>query len=151
MTHDEMERLTAHTGVKSEKIRILFKAGVERADIARFLDISYQHVQNVLKRSKLLGNAPASQRDVPAGAQVYTVTVLADGKVTLPAQYIEKHKIGQGEVLICREEAGGLTIMSREAAADVLREAAKQRMPGEAALLEALLRNRTNSSRGEEQ
>ncbi|MBL4858914.1 MAG: hypothetical protein JKY36_06945 [Erythrobacter sp.] len=143
MTRDEMEQLTAHTEVKSEKIRILFKAGVERADIGRFLKISYQHVQNVLKRSNLLGNAPTAQRDAPDDAGVYTVTVQAGGKIVLPAEYKEKHKIGQGEVLICREEAGGLTIMSREAAADVLREAAKQRMPGEAALLEALLGNRT--------
>jgi bifunctional DNA-binding transcriptional regulator/antitoxin component of YhaV-PrlF toxin-antitoxin module len=142
MTQDEMERLTAHTEVKSEKIRILFKAGVERADIARFIDISYQHVQNVLKRSKLIGKAAASQEG-SADNQVYTVTVEAGGRITLPAGYAEKQNITEGEMLICREEAGGLTIMSREAAAHVLREVAKQRMPGEAALLEALLADRS--------
>ncbi len=142
MTQDEMERLTAHTEVKSEKIRILFKEGVERADIGRFLEISYQHVQNVLKRSKLLGKAAAPQ-DAVADGQVYTVTVEVGGKISLPAEYMQKQNIAKGEVLICREEAGGLTIMSREAATDVLREVARQRMPGEAALLEALLGNRS--------
>lgn len=142
MTRDEMERITAHTEVKSEKIRILFKAGVERADIARFIDISYQHVQNVLKRSKLIGKA-AAKSSGSAGNQVYTVSVGSDGRITLPVGYAEKHGIAEGEVLICREEAGGLTIMSREAAAEVLREVARQRMPGEAALLEALLADRS--------
>ena len=142
MTREEMERLTADTNVKSEKIRILFKAGVERADIARFLDITYQHVQNVLKRSKLIGKTAASQRESLGDNQVYTVTVAADGKITLPAGYVDRNGIREGEVLICREEAGGLTIMSQSAAADALREAARQRMPGEAALLEALLADR---------
>ena len=146
MTQDEMERLTAHTEVKSEKIRILFKAGVERADIARFLDITYQHVQNVLKRAKLLRKAAPSREDADSN-QVYILTIEASGKITLPPEYLEKQGIAKGDVLICREEAGGLTIMSRDAAADALREIAKQRMPGEAALLEALLGDPPRSTR----
>lgn len=145
MTREEMERLTAGTDVKSEKIRILFGAGVERADIGRFMDISYQHVQNVLKRSGLLDNVRAAEREVSGDEKVYTVTVGPGGKITLPRDFTDRHGIKQGEVLICREETGGLTIMSREAAVEVVREIARQRMPGEAALLEALLadRNRT--------
>ena len=73
------------------------------------------------------------------------ITLEASGKITLPPGYLEKQGISKGDVLICREEAGGLLIMSRDAAADALREIARERMPGEAALLEALLdRNRSS-------
>lgn len=144
MDRDEMERLTAGIGVKSEKIRLLFKEGVERAEIARFLDISYQHVQNVLKRSNLLSRSagPAGDR---AGSQVYTIALEAGGKITLPSEYLARQGVSKGDVLICREDAGGLVIMSREAAANALRDIARERMPGEAALLDALLdRNRSS-------
>ena len=155
MTNDEMERLTAGTSIKSEKIRILFRAGVQRADIARYVGISYQHVQNVLKGSGLLGErgvaqgkpseGEASDDNPTDGMQVYTVTVGAGGKVTLPPEYLARQGISAGSILICRDEAGGLLIMSHEAALEALREAARQRMPGEAALLEALLDQRRTS------
>lgn len=138
MTREEMERLTAGTDNKSEKIRTLYQAGVARAEIGRFLDISYQHVQNVLKRSGLLDRAePVDER--AADEQVYTVTVGAGGKITLPPEYVRRCGIREGELLICREEDGGLSIMSRSAAVELLREIARKRMPQEAALLEALL------------
>lgn len=139
MTHEEMERLTAHTDVKSEKIRVLFKEGVERADIARFMGVQYQYVHNILKRSGLLDKPAGQGRQASDADRVYTVTVTRGGKIALPPEYMERHGIEEEDLLICRVESGGLTIMSRDAAADVLREAAKERMPAEAALLEALL------------
>ena len=155
MTHEEMERLTAGTNIKSEKIRILFRAGLQRADIARFMGISYQHVQNVLKGSGLLGERGGTETKPSDGEpaddgrpdvmQVYTLTVGAGGKITLPPEYLAKQGISSGNILICREEAGGLLIMSRDAALEALREAARQRMPGEAALLEALLDQNSTS------
>jgi bifunctional DNA-binding transcriptional regulator/antitoxin component of YhaV-PrlF toxin-antitoxin module len=151
MTQDEMDRLTAGTDNKSQKIRSLFDAGVPRADIARYLGITYQHVQNVLKRSNRLGGAGTPAAETPAegeaanGDQVYTVRVGAGGVITLPAGYVARSGIQDGELLICREEDGGLTIMSRQAAVATLREIARQRMPAEAALLEALL-DQTRSS-----
>ena len=99
MDREEMERLTAHTKVKSEKIRLLFKAGVERADIARFLDITYQHVQNVLKRARLLGKA-AAPRDDTRGKQVYMITLEANGKIALPPENLEGQGIANGDVQI---------------------------------------------------
>ena len=143
MNDDDMKALTAGTEVKSEKIRLLYKAGVERADIARFLEITYQHVQNVLKRSGLLDKTQSSKRDVSVTDEVYTLVVARGGKITLPAQYMKRHDISEGETLICREDDSGLHIMSREAAAAMLQEIAKQRMPGQAALLEALLADHT--------
>lgn len=146
MIHEEMDALTAGTEVKSEKIRLLYKAGVERADIARYLEITYQHVQNVLKRSGLLDTAQSGKRDVPLINEVYTVVVERGGKITLPTRYMQERGINEGETLICREDSDGLHIMSRDAAAEMLREIAKERMPGQAALLEALLANGTRNT-----
>ncbi len=143
MNDDDMKALTAGTEVKSEKIRLLYKAGVERTDIARFLEITYQHVQNVLKRSGLLDKAQSSKRDVSVTDELYTLVVARGGTITLPAQYMKRHDISEGETLICREDDSGLHIMSREAAAAMLQEIAKERMPGQAALLEALLADHT--------
>lgn len=145
MTREEMERLTAHTDNKSEKIRILFREGAERSEIYKFLGITYQHVQNVLKRSGLLRKHADRENQSSDGTVVYTVTIDANGKITLPPEFVESEALTKGDTLICRDGKDGLTIMSRDAAADVLREAAKERMPGEAALLEALLdRNRSS-------
>lgn len=145
MTKEEMDRLTGGTDNKSEKIRILFNADVPRAEIARFLGITYQHAQNVLKRSGLLEKAERPQ-DAAHTGQVYTVRIGEGGKFTLPPEYVEKCGIRDGEVLICREEGGGLTIMSRDAAIAALNEIVRQRMPAEAALLETLLADRSGSS-----
>lgn len=145
MTRDEMERLTAHTDNKSEKIRILFREGAERSEIYKFLGITYQHVQNVLKRSGLLKKHADRENQSSDGIVVYTVTIEASGKITLPPEFVESEGLAKGDTLICRGGKEGLIIMSREAAADALRETLKQRMPAEAALLEALLdRNRSS-------
>ena len=48
MTRDEMDDLTRDLPTKSAKIRILEEHGVPRAEIARYLQIRYQHVRNVL-------------------------------------------------------------------------------------------------------
>jgi len=47
----------------SDKIRALARAGYDRAEIAKYLDIRYQHVRNVLLRSGIAGGL---RRDVEA-------------------------------------------------------------------------------------
>ena len=44
----DYEALTQGLTTKSEKIRVLGRKGVPTADIARFLEIRYQHARNVL-------------------------------------------------------------------------------------------------------
>lgn len=65
MTKGEMDQATANLQSKAEKIRVLDAHGVARAEIARYLNIRYQHVRNVLVRSA----PPAPQSATrPAGA-----------------------------------------------------------------------------------
>ena len=138
MERDEMQKLTAHTDVKAEKIRILFDAGVERSEIANFMNISYQHVHNVLKRSGRL-SAPDREPADEAAAQLWTVPVGAKGRIVLPEDYLSDEGLNEGDTLICRRERDGIHIMTRQAAAELLRARAFQRMPEEAALFDALL------------
>lgn len=137
MIREEMEKRTAHTTVKAEKIRILFRAGVPRAEIARFLGISYQHVQNVLKRSRdLQDSAPPA---APESVALWIATVEKGGRITVPTSWLEQSGVCEGDVLVCRPEGDSLRIMTRAVAADALRKAARRHMPGEAALLDALI------------
>lgn len=137
MNRDEMERLTSHTDNKSEKVRILFNAGVERGDIGRFLGIRYQHVHNVLKRSGLLANNNQSVTVNPT--RVFQVVVEKGRRINLPQEYADEQNVGEGDTLFCREEAGNLVIMSRPAAIEAVRDIVRKKMPEEASLLEALI------------
>jgi len=142
MTREEMERLTEGVTVIAEKVRMLHDVGATRSEIAAFLGIRYQHVHNVLKRGNRLGTAPA-EPVTPASRSdaVHALVVEPGGRVTLPPAFLAAQGIADGDVLICREGegGGGLQIVSREAAVAELREIALQRLPGEAALLDALL------------
>ena len=77
--------------------------------------------------------------------EVHQLRVEAGGMVTLPASFLASQVISEGDVLVCPEADGALRIMNRAIAAARLRESARQRMPGEAALLEALLGSLPNS------
>ena len=59
-----MRQLTQGVSSKSEKMRVLSRAGYERADIPRFLGTRYQFVRNVLVRKK-----NTTRRARPPGAK----------------------------------------------------------------------------------
>jgi len=138
MNRQEMEAIVAGVPTKSEKIRLLNRAGVAKADIARFLDIRYQHVYNVLLRDK-----KASPQNESAGEQteqqVYQVKLGAGLKMALPPEFAETESLEAGDVVICRRDPDGLKIMSSTAAEDYLRTVLRQRLPEQAEMLEALL------------
>ena len=135
MTDDEMRILIADAPSKSESIRRLFRAGVSKAAIASFMELRYQHVYNVLLKVSPPAGAAAASADIGFTA----VKVDSKGKVQLPAEFMAANGVQEGGTLFCRSDPHGLTLMSRESALDHLREAARKRMPDQAALLDALL------------
>lgn len=138
MTDEEMTALTADTDNKSEKVRRLYNAGVPTARIGEFLGIRYQFTYNVLLRAGLI--VKPGEREAPAAvSDVMVLSLGKDGGVQLPDAFLAEHGLTAGAPLVCRSTPEGLVIMSRERAVDYLREVALARMPGEAALLEALL------------
>lgn len=145
MTQDEMNRLIAGAETLSEKIRILDRAGVAKADIARHVGRRYQHIYNVLKpvggnRASLRSAGDTEESGAAAAmAGVQQLPLERDGTARLPAAWLEGQGLTAGDDLFCRIEGEGLTIMSRSAAIAALREVARKTMPGQASLLEALL------------
>lgn len=137
MTREDMERLTAGAETISEKIRILYDSGVSKTDISAFVERRYQHVYNVIKdyEKRKAAGAPVAA----VAPAVLRLTVDSDGTLRLPPEWLEAEGLKAGDVIICRTEARGLLLMSRDAAAEVLRDFARKHMPGEAALLDALL------------
>ena len=136
MTDEEMHRLIAGSPTKSESIRRLFGAGISKAAIARFMELRYQHVYNVLLRE-----TPPDHEGVTASSEPAFTALQVDarGKVQLPASFLSANGLDSGGTLFCRHDSRGLTLMSRESALDGLREVARKRMPDQAALLDALL------------
>jgi predicted nuclease of restriction endonuclease-like RecB superfamily len=59
MTEEEMDEATKGLLTKSSKIRQLAELGATRSEIARYLQIRYQHVRNVL-----VGPSPAPAKPV---------------------------------------------------------------------------------------
>src|SRR2546421_11938879 len=78
--HQQMQLVTEGLQTKSEKIRRLAGAGYARADIARFLDIRYQHVRKVLvdeeaRQAKAAGSTQPAASDTAGGEEHPTAKV----------------------------------------------------------------------------
>jgi hypothetical protein len=71
MTGDEMDQATKLLPTKSAKIRTLARLGVTRGEIAKYLNIRYQHVRNVLVQpAPATDDTPAhGPRSIPGGAE----------------------------------------------------------------------------------
>lgn len=127
-----MERLSAGLPTKSAKIRKLAAAGYARADIARFLDIRYQHVRNVLLQSV---NKPdvAAVPEHPAiheareesaafvsegsgeAVRVYRFNVDSEGRIKLSQEALAALDATPGGLITARFEDGELKLMNIEA------------------------------------
>jgi len=52
---DKIGKILASDVSKSEKMRLLDKAGISRWNISKLMDVKYQFVRNVLEREKAKG------------------------------------------------------------------------------------------------
>lgn len=142
MTSDEMDELTRGLDSKAAKVRALYSAGVSTGDIGRYIGIRYQHVYNVLLRAGLIEKAaPSGAESSPSGAdaEIIVAQVGAGGGIELPDEVMQRYGLAAGEAVYCRALPEGLMILSREAALRQVTELARQKMPGQVALIEALL------------
>jgi hypothetical protein len=129
----EMQRLVAGLPTKSAKIRRLAEAGYERADIARFLGIRYQHVRNVLThapQSATTVTEPAVDRGPGASEEaasfaaegsseairVYRFNVDTEGRIKLPSDALTALDAVPRRLITARFEDGELKLMSIDAA-----------------------------------
>lgn len=143
MTNEEMDRLTEELDTKAAKVRALHSAGVTTADIGRYLDIRYQHVYNVLLRAGLIEKpapAPPGELTFTSDAEIIVAQVGSRGGIELPADIMQRYGLAAGETVYCQAMADGLMILSREAALARVTQIAREKMPEQAALIEALLK-----------
>jgi bifunctional DNA-binding transcriptional regulator/antitoxin component of YhaV-PrlF toxin-antitoxin module len=141
MDKEQMTALTKDVASISEKVRILHAAGVPKGDISRFVERRYQQVYNIILAVERKAGGTGPPVPVDDGPSVFTAVIGKGGKVVLPPEWLEVEGLAEGDALVFRREADGLKIMTQAAARDILLEAARRRMPGEAALLESILRS----------
>lgn len=141
MDEKDMERIVADCDSKAAKVRALNAAGVSTADIGRYLGIRYQHVYNVLLRAGVIEKGGSGQDAAPFDADAEIVVLKTDrtGAVVLPEELRARIGLVPGEPVYGRVGADGVTLIGREAALAHVARVAREKMPGEAALIEALL------------
>ncbi len=112
-----MERIAAGLATKSAKIRSLDRAGYPRADIARFLEIRYQHVRNVAVSAARKEEREAQESTAADGlpAQEWGV-VGADGRMVVPAAYRRLLGIESGGHVLMLLDEGEIRLIGRDGA-----------------------------------
>lgn len=140
----EMDRISGDCESKAAKVRALNAAGVPTAEIGKYLGIRYQHVYNVLLRAGVIekgGSASAAKaQDFDPDAQILVLATDRNGAVVLPHELRERLGLVPGEPVYGRVAEDGVTLIGREAALAHVARVAREKMPGEAALIEALLK-----------
>lgn len=114
----DFERVTAGLKTKSDKIRALSRSGAPTAEIARFLDIRYQHARNVLVEAGLYRRTSddrASSDGVDVPVETAWVEMDTTGKVTLPSELADLAGLIPGRLFV-RLTDNGLEVLSRKAA-----------------------------------
>ena len=109
----DMDAITAELPTKSAKIRALDAVGVKRADIARYLDISYQHVRQVLiNLPKNLNVGLSEEKDSFAHFPnaPFKVQVAAAGRIVIPSEVRSALGIEEGATLVGRLEDNQLVL-----------------------------------------
>ncbi|MBX3492897.1 MAG: AbrB/MazE/SpoVT family DNA-binding domain-containing protein [Parvibaculum sp.] len=128
-----MEAITKGLPTKSAKIRALGSAGFKRADIARFLNIRYQHVRNVEIQALKNDEAPPQTTHVELGA---------GGRVVIPASVREAMGIKEGDRLVVRFADGELKLMSKQLALQRAQEVVRKLVPPGVSLADELIADR---------
>ena len=149
-TRNDMAKIADGLPSKAEKIRQLYSAEYPLADIARFLEIRYQHVRGVVIRAK---DKEARQARVEAPAkppaQVWA-QVGPNGRVVIPAAYRPLLGIeGGGHVLMLLED-GAVRVLSRDGAIRRAQEIVAPYLKHESASVDAFLAERRREARHEE-
>lgn len=121
---------------KSAKIRRLAEAGLSTADIARFLDIRYQHARNVLvaDRDK---KAAKSQPLEPLHVRLDSA-----GRILIPAAFRERLGVGEGDALVLSMDEQGLLLSTRAQALGKARAIVRRYVPAGDSLTDALIAER---------
>jgi AbrB family looped-hinge helix DNA binding protein len=141
-TH-ELGLSVAHLPTKSARIRALAAKGLSRADIARALDIRYQHVRNVLVADEEKADK------APVKPEGVTVSVDSAGRVLIPAAFRDWFQLQEGSRLVLTAGEAGLELMPPSRAVEKARALLKSFVPPGASLSDELIADRRREAAGE--
>lgn len=141
---------------KSAKIRALDAAGYKRADIARFLDIRYQHVRNVLiqgppKNERAAVAAEVDDREtVPDANDRVKVKIGPGGQIVIPAAFRQAMEAEEGDTLVATiDEDGIVRLASASAAIRMAQRIVCAAVPAGVSLSDSLIEDRRREAAGE--
>lgn len=142
----KMTHLTADVESKSEKMRVLSRAGYSRSEIAKFLDVRYQFVRNVLVREEARNAGPPARhqpaaRDISSAA-AHRVIVGSQGEVLLPDKVRQELGLRSGETLLVSVEDDEIRLTTVSAAIRKVQAAVRQYVPDSVSLVDELLDDR---------
>jgi AbrB family looped-hinge helix DNA binding protein len=140
-------------GTTSAKIRALAADGVPRADIARKLDIRYQHVRNVLehdrmKQAKAAGGNVAAAMPGDESASLKT-RLGPDGRLVIPATFRESLGLKDGDILFARLENGEIALLTPRAAMLRAQAIVRRFVPDGVSLVDELIDDRRREAKRE--
>lgn len=148
-----LDRKLAALEKVSDKIRLLDRAGMSRADIARKLGKRYQHVRNVLERDREKSAKPdrsfPGSIDAGEGVQSVRVRVSKEGMLYLPAPILDQLQLGEEGMLTLRVEDGELHAISPQVAIARLRAIARSLNLDGASVVDELIAERRREAANE--
>ena len=138
-----MLKLTEGLASKSEKMRVLSKAGYKRKVIADFLGTRYQFVRNVLVQDEAR-NAKKTAAVASGGTQLAPTKLRLgpDGRVLIPAALREALGLSEGDTLIATIDDGELNLLTRRAAVRRAQAIVQQFVPKGVSLVDELIEDR---------
>lgn len=143
LTHDEMRAVTDALATKSAKIRALAQKGVERAEIARFLKLRYQHVRNVLEADRVKSERSHDPAENKTLDWPLTSRLDAAGRVVIPVALRSVLGLKEGDEVVMRlTETGEVRLITRAAALERAREVYRRFAPKNESLAERIIAER---------
>ncbi|MBC8267348.1 MAG: AbrB/MazE/SpoVT family DNA-binding domain-containing protein [Rhodospirillaceae bacterium] len=134
-----MEEVVTSLESKSSKMRALNEEGYSRSEIAKFLDVRYQFVRNVLVREE-----EKKERD-PISDQV-SVPVGPGGRIVVPAPYRKAMGIVEGEQVMLRLVGDEVHIGSRAAEIRRAQDLVAKHVSADLSLVDELIEERRHEA-----
>jgi len=130
-----MDEVVASWKTKSDKMRALNKEGYSRSEIAKFLDVRYQFVRNVL-----VGDEMKNESEQISNQMI--VTVGPGGRIVVPAPYRKAMGIREGEDVMLRLIGDEVHMGSRAAEVRRAQELVAMHIPTDVNLVDELILER---------
>ena len=146
---EKMAAVVEGLPTKSAKIRALDAAGYKRADIARFLDIRYQHVRTVLIQGPPKSERPAAVTASDKGAMAsgaphrVQVKIGPGGRIVIPAAFRAAMEAEEGDTLVATVDGDGIVqLASAPAALRMAQRIVCAAVPADVSLSDSLIDDR---------